>query len=96
MIVLRYSVAGPTPPQAATFVGAMGIPCTVTPCWGASSWGVEEGVVVEAAHPEPDIVDNVIRQLLLRFGQDAAYRTVDGGAPSLIWNDGRITVLEAA
>jgi hypothetical protein len=88
-MVLRYAVANVEPGAVAKAGQVAGLAGSVSAGFGFGAWGVEPTTFLEVATADAEAVDQFVICLLREHGEQAAYRTVDGAKPCLLWNDGK-------
>lgn len=90
MPVLKYAIAGLDAETLANVGQVSGLSGSVWEGYGFGLWGMEKSVFLEMAVgvTEVDKADSFVQRLLVRHGQEAAYRTIDGDDPMLIFADG--------
>jgi len=94
-MIYRIAIANVSAEHIAKTLQDVGFAGTLTPALGFGQWGTEHTTVLECATDDGMKLLAAVRTLLFAHKEEAAYVTVDGRSPSLLWNDGRLTALAA-
>lgn len=92
-MVRRYGIANIDPALIAKAGQAAGLAGSVSAGFGFGAWGVEPTTFLEIAGADAARADAFVLGLLASHGEQAAYRTTDGTAPTLLWANGTVEVL---
>lgn len=94
-MIYRIAIANVKPEAIAKTLQDVGFAGTLTTALGFGSWGTEPTTVLECATDNGMKLLAAIQSILFAHSEEAAYVTIDGSSPSLLWNDGRLTAIAA-
>lgn len=90
--VYRITVANVKPEDLVRSAASVEVFGTAVASIGAGSgWDVEQGATFETASTDGAKVSEWVRATLEAYKESAAYATVNGAAPRLLWSDGSVS-----